>query len=135
MINYRESKTLPRTQLTKLYASVAWSAYTNHIEILEKAIHHSLTVLTAWDHDDLVGLIRVIGDGYTSIYIQDLLVRPDYQNMKIGTSLMTQILNKYPQVRQKVLLTDEEPSVRNFYEKNGFTSADQGNAVAFYKFS
>ena len=27
----------------------------------------------------------MVGDGQTIIYIQDLLVHPDYQNKKIGT--------------------------------------------------
>ncbi len=48
---------------------------------------------------------------------------------------MTTVLNRYKQVRQRVLLTDDAPDVRKFYEKNGFISADQGNIVAFYNFS
>ena len=41
---------------------------------LKNAINNSLKVLTAWDDEKLVGLIRVIGDGYTIIYIQDILI-------------------------------------------------------------
>ena len=62
------------------------------------------------------------------------MVHPEYQNKRIGTIMLSMILDKYKQVRQKVLLTDDEPIVRNFYENNGFISADQGNTVAFYKF-
>ena len=46
---------------------------------------------------------------------------------------MTKILDNYPEVRQKVLLTEDAPDVRHFYEKFGFTSCDQGRAVAFYR--
>jgi len=94
-----------------------------------------LCVIPAWADQKLVGLVRVVGDGLTIIYIQDLLVQPNYQNQKIGTTLMTTVLNRYKQVRQRVLLTDDAPDVRKFYEKNGFISADQGNIVAFYNFS
>lgn len=31
-------------------------------------------VLTAWSDDKLVGILRIVGDGYTIVYIQDLLV-------------------------------------------------------------
>ncbi|WP_260169191.1 GNAT family N-acetyltransferase, partial [Leuconostoc lactis] len=72
---------------------------------------------------------------FTIYHIQDLLVHPNYQNQKIGTTLMTKVLNRYKQVRQRVLLTDDAPDVRKFYEKNGFISADQGGTVAFYNFS
>ncbi len=133
MIHYKENYQIDKSDLEKLYSSVGWAAYTKNLEVLEKAISHSLHVISAWDEDELVGLIRVIGDGFTIIYIQDILVHPDYQDKKIGTELMTKILDNYPEVRQKVLLTEDAPDVRHFYEKFGFTSCDKGNAVAFYK--
>ncbi|WP_244923504.1 hypothetical protein [Peribacillus butanolivorans] len=34
--------------------------------------------------------------------------------------MMQRVLEKYKDVRQKVLLTEEAPDVRHFYEKNGF---------------
>ena len=35
--------------------------------------------MAAYDEDRLVGLIRVVGDGLTIVFIQDLLVYPQYQ--------------------------------------------------------
>ncbi len=133
MIHYKENYQIDKSDLEKLYSSVGWAAYTKNLDVLEKAINHSLQVISAWDEDELVGLIRVIGDGFTIIYIQDILVHPDYQDKKIGTELITKILNSYPEVRQKVLLTEDAPDVRHFYEKFGFTSCDKGGAVAFYR--
>lgn len=89
--------------------------------------------MSAWDGGELVGLVRIIGDGLTIIYVQDILVLNTYQNQGIATELMKQILNKYSHVRQKVLLTEEAPDVRHFYEKNGFQSCDKGSLVAFAK--
>lgn len=133
MIHYKENYQIDKSDLEKLYSSVSWAAYTKNLEVLEQAINHSLQVISAWNEDELVGLIRVVGDGFTIIYVQDILVHPDYQDKKIGTELMTKILDNYPEVRQKVLLTEDAPDVRHFYEKFGFTSCDKGNAVAFYK--
>ena len=135
MITYKGMKAISPSDLKDLYNSVQWFAYTRDLNDLEQAIRQSLCVITAWDDQKLVGLVRVVGDGLTIIYIQDLLVQPNYQNQKIGTTLMTTVLNRYKQVRQRVLLTDDAPDVRKFYEKNGFISADQGNTVAFYNFS
>ncbi|UDM81088.1 GNAT family N-acetyltransferase [Vagococcus fluvialis] len=133
MIHYKENYQIDKSDLEKLYSSVGWAAYTKNLEVLEQAINHSLQVISAWNEDELVGLIRVIGDGFTIIYVQDILVHPDYQDKKIGTELMTKILDNYPEVRQKVLLTEDAPDVRHFYEKFGFTSCDKGGAVAFYR--
>ncbi len=133
MIQYKENDRVEKEDLKQLYSSVGWIAYTNNLEVLDQAVNNSLAVITAWDNEKLVGLIRVVGDNYTIIYIQDILVHPDYQNKQIGTQLMNQMLQKYKTLRQKTLLTEDAPDVRHFYEKFGFSSCDKGSAVAFYK--
>lgn len=134
-IKFNSSKNINREQLERLYNDVEWYAYTQDLEILQQAIEQSLEVISAWDREELVGLIRIIGDGLTIIYIQDILVLNAYQNQGIATQLMQQVLKKYKNVRQKVLLTEEAPDVRHFYEKNGFQSCDNGSLVAFAKFN
>lgn len=133
MIKYQVNNKISKNDLEQLYSSVGWFAYTNEMTNLTKAIDNSLLVITAWQDEKLVGLIRTVGDGYTILYIQDILVHPDFQNQKIGTTLMTMVLAKYPHIMQKVLLTEDAPNVRHFYEKFGFISCDKGNTVAFYK--
>lgn len=130
-INYKEMKKLDKKSLEDLYTDVDWSAYTKDMDRLQQAVENSLYVLTAWYEEELIGLIRVVGDGLSIIYIQDLLVKNAYHNQKIGSELMQSVLHKYADVRQKVLLTEEAPNTRYFYEKNGFKSCDQGDAVAF----
>lgn len=130
-INFNNSKNINREQLGRLYNDVEWYAYTQDLENLQQAIEQSLEVVSAWNEEELVGLIRVVGDGLTIIYIQDILVLNSYQNQGIATQLMQQVLVKYKNVRQKVLLTEEAPDVRHFYEKNGFQSCDKGSLVAF----
>lgn len=132
-IQYIESSVYEEEQIKALYDNVKWTAYTDDIPKLVKAIEHSLAVITAWDNNKLIGLIRVVGDGYTIIYVQDILVLEEYQNQGIGSELMQRILYKYHDVRQKVLLTNDAPDVRAFYEKNGFHSCDNEGLVAFAK--
>lgn len=132
-INFSISKDIDIKQLEELYNDVGWSAYTQDLEVLKQAILQSLDVITVWNDDKLVGLIRAIGDGLTIVYIQDILVLNAYQNKGIASELLQRILNKYKNVRQKVLLTEEASGVRYFYEKNSFESCDQGLLVAFAK--
>lgn len=115
MIHFSHRKKINSEQLKKLYNDVEWWAYTKDLMILEQAIERSLEVVSAWNGEQLVGLIRVVGDGLTIIYIQDLLVLNTYQNQGIATQLIQQVLKKYKNVRQKVLLTEESSDVRYFY--------------------
>lgn len=132
-INFKNNKNINVEQLEKLYNDVEWYAYTQDLNGLKKAIEQSLEVISVWDDKELVGIIRVVGDGLTIIYIQDILVLNSYQNQGIATQLMEQVLKKYKNVRQKVLMTEDAPDVRHFYEKNGFQSCDKGSLVAFAK--
>ena len=105
-INFSRSKDIEIKQLEELYNDVGWSAYTQDLEVLKQAILQSLDVITVWNDDKLVGLIRAIGDGLTIVYIQDILVLNAYQNKGIASELLQRILNKYKNVRQKVLLIE-----------------------------
>lgn len=134
-ITFKNYKNLNMKQVEKLYNDVEWYAYTKDLEVLQRAFNHSLEVISAWEGDELVGLIRAVGDGLTILYIQDILVLKAFQNQGIATQLMEQMVDKYKNVRQKVLLTEEAPDVRHFYEKNEFKSCDQGTLVAFVKFN
>mgnify|MGYP003414316353 FL=1 len=134
-IVFKEEKQINQHDLKALYENVEWYAYTKDLNQLQQALENSLYVLTAWEGEQLIGLIRVVGDGLTILYIQDILVLNSHQNQGIATELVKRILYKYKDVRQKVLLTEEAPDVRHFYEKNGFDSCDQGTLVAFVKLS
>lgn len=132
-VYFTENKDINSAQLEKLYNDVGWYAYTADLDVLQQALLQSLDVISAWNDDELIGLIRIVGDGLTIMYIQDILVLQAFQNQGIATQLMQQALQKYNDVRQKVLLTEEAADVRHFYEKNGFQSCDNGSLVAFAK--
>ncbi|RKQ30796.1 GNAT family N-acetyltransferase [Oceanobacillus halophilus] len=133
MIELKEDILLENEEIKRLYDDAQWTAYTNDMQKLIRAIQQSLKVVTAWHNNTLVGLIRAVGDGETILYIQDILVLKEYQRYGIGSQLMRQMLSSYENVRQKVLLTEEAKKVRAFYEKHGFNSCDKGTLVSFAK--
>lgn len=134
MISYKEHAKLNQQAVLDLYNEANWTAYTKDPDNLMRAINNSLYVLTAWEGDKLIGLIRLIGDGLTIIYIQDILVLKTYKRNKIGTTLVKKALDNYKNVRQTVLLTDDSSETRGFYENLGFESCDKGKLVSFAKF-
>ncbi|MDX8289316.1 GNAT family N-acetyltransferase [Metabacillus indicus] len=134
-ITFKETNLLDEKQVGLLYRDANWTSYTEDMPRLMNAIKSSLMVITAWEHGKLIGLVRVVGDGLTIIYFQDLLVLESCRNRGIGSKLLKLVLEQYKDVRQTVLLTDESEEVRSFYEKNGFSSCDKGDLVAFAKFN
>ncbi|WP_338852376.1 GNAT family N-acetyltransferase [Clostridium perfringens] len=131
---FKEDIILNVKDILYLYNDVGWSSYTKNIDSLIKSIKNSLKVISVWDKDLLVGLIRVVGDGHSIIYIQDILILQKYQNRGIGKRLIEIILDKYKNVRQKVLLTDKEEKKILFYKKVGFSMAEEFGCVSFVKF-
>lgn len=107
-------------ELVALYDSVGWHRYTKEPTRLLAAVARSLRVVSARDDGRLVGLARLVGDGLTIVYLQDILVHPDHQRAGLGRALLERVLAPYADVRQKVLITDDEPGQRAFYEAMGF---------------
>ncbi|MEJ6348942.1 GNAT family N-acetyltransferase [Holzapfeliella sp. He02] len=133
MIVFKQTNKIDVDKLDQLYSSVGWSSYTANLNQLAKAVNNSRTVISAWDYDQLVGLIRAVGDGETILYIQDLLVKPNYQNQKIGSNLLEKMLTENQHIRQKVLLAEDTQILRNFYNKHGYEPCEAGNVVSFYR--
>ena len=111
-------------ELVELYDAVHWTAYTDDPDTLRRAVEASASVHIARDAGQLVGLLRVVSDDTTIAYVQDLLVRPTHQRRGVGSALMQAFNRRYGHVRQRVLLTDDEPGQRAFYESVGFARSD-----------
>ncbi|MGQ7323372.1 GNAT family N-acetyltransferase [Streptococcus suis] len=131
MITYKQNPQLDFQAVLGLYASVDWTGYTSCPEMLEKALEYSLLVLAAYDGDRLVGLLRAVGDGYSIVFIQDILVLPIYQRQGIGRHLLEQAIAYFPGIYQLHLLTDNTDKTRSFYEELGFTAVESLDCVAY----
>ena len=119
----------------RLYESVGWTAYAAEPEKLQRAFGNSLLVLGAFDGEKLLGIIRAVGDGETIVFIQDLLVFPEYQRKGVGRALMSAVLEKYRGVRQIELATDDVPETVGFYKALGFREMSELGCAGFMKMS
>ena len=132
-IDYIENKLIGTEELTALYESVGWTGYTDHPEKMTELLQGSLYYLSAWKDDQLIGLIRTVGDDASILYIQDILVHPDFQRMQIGTTLVQKVLEAFTHIRQIILLTDNTEKTKAFYTSLGFESAEKLESVAFIR--
>ena len=116
---YCEAEILP------LYRSVGWRNYYEHPEMLPKAYAVSLCILGAYEDEKL--------DGHSILFIQDILVYPEYQHRGIGTALVKAVLEQYPHVYQIELATDNTEKTVSFYKSLGFRPMEEIGCRGFLK--
>ena len=120
MITIKKKEIVKLEAVLYLYQAVGWTNYTNQTQILEQALSHSLVIYLAFDGDAVVGLIRLVGDGFSSVFVQDLIVLPSYQRQGIGSSLMKEALEDYKDAYQVQLVTEQTEKNVGFYRSMGF---------------
>ena len=120
-------------EILALYESAGWTNYLEQPEKLEAGYKNSLCVLAAYSSAKLVGILRAVGDGATIVFIQDILVLPEYQRKGIGTALIKAALEKYKDVYQIELLTDDTEKTVAFYKSVGLTPVNEIGARAFIR--
>ena len=122
-----------KDEILRLYSSAGWTAYTEDMDALEQGYKNSLAVLAAYEHNELLGVVRAVGDGFTVVFIQDILVYPEKQRRGVGTALMRALLDRYPDVRQIELTTDDTPETAAFYRSIGFAEFSEMGCCGFMK--
>lgn len=120
MITIKKQEIVKLEDVLHLYQAVGWTNYTNQPEMLEQALSHSLAIYVALDGDAVVGLIRLVGDGFSSVFVQDLIVLPIYQRQGIGSNLMKEALADYNDAYQVQLATEQTEKNLGFYRSLGF---------------
>ena len=120
MITIKKQEIVKLEDVLHLYQAVGWTNYTHQTQMLEQALSHSLAVYMALDGDAVVGLIRLVGDGFSSVFVQDLIVLPSYQRQGLGSALMKEALKDYKDAYQVQLVTEETEKNVRFYRSIGF---------------
>lgn len=122
-IKYIE-KTPIATEFNKLTESVGWGTRENNI--VEEALKNTLYSLCVYNENKLIGYGRIIGDKTIFLYIQDIMVIPEYQGKKIGTGIMNKLLeqvDEYKKVNPDIrTYLGASKGKESFYEKFGFIS-------------
>ena len=94
MIEFKYIKNFTEEQLSELFLSVDWYSG-NFPQKLKIAFENSSRVISAWDGEQLMGLIRGLDDGVWQATIDCLLVNPNYQGQQVGSTLLKMLLKDY----------------------------------------
>lgn len=131
MIEYKEK--LPTSiEYNYLTNAVGWGTREN--DIVEIALSNSIYSICAYENDKIIGYGRIIGDKTIFLYIQDIMVIPEYQNKEVGTNIMNNILKEINELKKI------NPNIRaylgaskgkeEFYKKFGFITREEADLGA-----
>jgi ribosomal protein S18 acetylase RimI-like enzyme len=91
MLNYQLVEKLPTPEeYNQLRQSVGWGIYAR--DVILQALPNSLYCICAVKDGEIIGMARIIGDGGIAYYIQDVILKPEYQRQGIGTQLMDKVM-------------------------------------------
>lgn len=132
-ITYTDEKKFTQEEVQQLFLSVGWVSG-QYPSRLYKALKNSSTVLTAWDKDKLVGLVRVLDDSEMVAYMHYVLVNPEYQGQRIAGTMIEMIKEKYKEYLYLEIMPEERKNAA-FYEKFGFKVMSDGVAMQLCNFN
>ena len=128
MITYVENIKNKR-EFNKLYEAVGWGRREDHI--VEEGLSKTLFSISAYDEGEIVGYGRLLGDETMFIYIQDIMVHPDYQKQKIGTTIMNKLLDKISEYKitspELRVYVGPDHNKEDFYRKFGFITRKEAH--------
>jgi GNAT superfamily N-acetyltransferase len=116
MIKYSNEMKCSKEELASLFLSVNWNSG-RYPDKLYESIRNSTYKIFAYDDDKLIGMISALSDQCINLFISYLVVDPDYQNKKIGSTLLNK-LTSIKDFNRIELISDEKD--KNFYLKNDF---------------
>ena len=132
-IQYTDEKIFTQQQVTELFLSEGWISG-RYPDRLYKALKHSSTVITAWDREQLVGLVRVLDDSSMLAYIHYVLVHPSYQGKGIAGTMINQVKEKYKDFPYLEVMPEESKNAA-FYDQFGLQMMKDGAAMQICSFS
>ncbi|TFE02349.1 GNAT family N-acetyltransferase [Jeotgalibacillus salarius] len=127
------TKGIPAEEVEKLFQEAGWSRQIPdwQKEKFTLIFENSTWAFTVWDHDRMVGMIRVISDQVMAANIMDLVVSTDYRGSGVASKLVELCLQKLPHGDWFA-----HTSANNFpfYQKCGFEVKDlsQNGTCAYY---
>ncbi|MGN0387120.1 MAG: GNAT family N-acetyltransferase [Lachnospiraceae bacterium] len=110
MIEYKHTKEIEVEKISQLFEAVGWYSSKQPYK-LQQAFRNSSKVITAWEGDKLVGLVRGLDDGVWQATIDCLLVLPGMQGRGIASELLRMIVKEY----EEILYIDVVPEEKRMF--------------------
>lgn len=122
-VQYRVKPKLTDTELKPLFRA-AWLHEDD--ASYEPVLARSLTYVTAYEGDRLVGFVNVAWDGGIHAFLLDTTVHPTMQRRGIGTEVVRRAAQEARRLGCSWLHVDFEEHLESFYRECGFRATQAG---------
>lgn len=134
-IEYEAVKSAPVEEIVALYQSAGWWQESPEArEVIPAMIRGSFCFMVARSIEgEIIGMARVISDGHSDAYIQDVAVLENYRGQGIGRELVRRLAQLC--VKRKIgwIGLVAEPGTQGLYENLGFRSLVDYQPMLFGK--
>lgn len=103
-----------------LYVSAGWITPEDDTAFLLPALKGSALVAGAFADGELVGIARVLSDGCSDAYIQDVVVASSCRGQGIGRKLIETLVSELKKRGVDWIALVGEPGTEEFYRKLGW---------------
>ncbi|HJJ31149.1 MAG TPA: GNAT family N-acetyltransferase [Methanocorpusculum sp.] len=113
-------------EIIDLYRAGGWWEMGYDKDQIPGLLDGSFLVIIAKDeHDNAVGMGRVISDGASDGYLQDIVVFPEYRDQGIGSRIVSALKRLALLYGLTWLGLIALPGKEEFYKRNGFSAMDK----------
>ena len=123
-VDFEAVTAAPIDEVVELYKSAEWWQESLEArEVIPSMIRGSFCFMVARSiQGRIVGMARIISDGFSDAYIQDVVVLPEFRGRGVGKELVRRLTQHC--VSRKILWIGlvAEPGTQEIYENLGFRS-------------
>jgi spermidine synthase len=118
-------ETVNEQEFIALYKDAGWwlEEYNENTSFIANLVTDSHLFAAAFKNDGtMIGMGRVISDGCSDAYIQDVVVLREFRSKGIGGKIISTITSKLTEEGIDWIGLIGEPGTESFYEKLGFNT-------------
>jgi len=109
-------------QLRNLYKEAGWwNDEENAPDLVNKIVQGSFCFAVASADDRLIGMGRVISDGASDAYIQDVMVSNEFRGKGLGVLIIDELVKYLKSKNINWIALISEPKAVSFYQRYGFS--------------
>ncbi|WP_040952501.1 GNAT family N-acetyltransferase [Gorillibacterium massiliense] len=127
-ITYAMNKPISASELVELFTNSGINRSIDNLERIQTMIDNADEIISAWEDDKLVGVLRALTDYSYSCYISELAVHKQFQRLGIGKNLMDLLIEKLGDKEIKYMLTSSNAAI-GFYKNCGFEQDERAFVI------
>jgi GNAT superfamily N-acetyltransferase len=125
LVRIERATDLPVEAVVRLYRDGGWWHEGDDPAAIPVLLAGSWCVAAAWAGDELVGMGRVISDGISDAYIQDVVVRAEARGQGIGGRIVSFLRDACIDGGILWVGLIAQPGTQDFYRRLGFRAMER----------